>query len=74
MTWNEVEDLWFLIYTGLVHQLPRPVAEAIFKRHSTGKAQRDLIMAIAAVVFTDDHTGMLQFLREGSKDTNELGG
>ncbi len=72
MAWNEVETLWFLIYTGLVYQLPRPVAEAIFKRQATGHAQRQLIMAIAAAVFKDDTTGMLEFLKEGSKDTNEL--
>src|SRR5215218_6595778 len=82
MTWNEAELVWFLIYTGLVHQLPRSTAEAIFKRQATGNAQRDLIIAIAENVLhqtekaekvePDPKTALLEYLRTAKKETNNL--
>jgi hypothetical protein len=71
MTWNEAELVWFLIYTCLVHQLPRITAEAIFKRQTTGNAQRDLIIFIADTIL-QDHLDILEFLRTARTETNNL--
>lgn len=71
MKWNEAELVWFLIYTGLVYQLPRDVAEAIFKRHATGNGQRELILSVARVALKG-HPEILQFLDSARKETNNL--
>jgi hypothetical protein len=73
LEWNEAEVSWFLIYTILVHELPRPVAEAIFKRNTTGNGQRDLIIAIASVVLSNpQHTYILDYLVSAKNETNNL--
>jgi hypothetical protein len=71
MAWNEAELVWFLIYTCLVHQLPRPTAEAIIKRQPTGNSQRDLILTIAAQVLKE-HPGILAFLNSARTETDNL--
>jgi hypothetical protein len=71
MAWNSAETIWFLIYTCLVHELPRPVAEAIFKRNQTGNSQRDLILTIASVALSN-HKDILSFLNSAKTETNNL--
>jgi hypothetical protein len=71
MAWNRLELTWFLIYTCLVYQLPRETAEAIFKRHTTGNGQRELIMTIARVALRP-HPEILTFLESASKETNNI--
>lgn len=71
MAWNEAELVWFLIYTCLVHQLPRPTAEAIIKRQPTGNAQRDLILTVAAVAL-EKCPEILAFLNRARTETNNL--
>jgi hypothetical protein len=73
LEWNEVEVGWFLIYTILVHHLPRSVAEAIFKRNTTGYGQRDLIIAIADVALADSkYASILRYLNAAKNETNNL--
>lgn len=49
--WNEVESLWYLIYTCLLHEAPRDKIDVIFRQFLTGRAQRQFIMALADVTF-----------------------
>jgi hypothetical protein len=71
MAWNEAESVWFLIYTCLVHQLPRPTAEAIIKRQPTGNSQRDLILTIAAQALKQ-YPEILTFLNSARLETDNL--
>jgi len=71
VAWNEAETVWYLIYTGLVYQLPRPIADAIFKRHQTGNSQRELILAVAAIALKD-HPDILGFLERAKVETNNI--
>jgi hypothetical protein len=71
--WNEAELVWFLIYTCLLHEVPRPVAEAIFKLNRMGAGQRDLIMAIAEVVLAPpEHRPILDCLTQARRETGHL--
>jgi hypothetical protein len=71
--WNEAELVWFLIYIALTYQLPRPIAQAIFKRQTTGIAQRDLIASIAEAALDDErHKQALAYLNTAKTETNNL--
>jgi hypothetical protein len=73
MEWNAVEVGWFLVYTILVHQLPRPIAEAIFKRNTTGNGQRDLIISVATAALAEEkYANLLKFLVSAKNETNNL--
>jgi hypothetical protein len=73
MAWNEAEQVWFLIYTCLVYQLPRTTIEAIFKKNTTGSSQRDLVMAVAETALAAEEFGdILNFIRQAKKETNNL--
>jgi hypothetical protein len=70
MTWNEAELVWYLIYTCMVHQLPREVADTIIKRHLSN-SQRDLTLALAEVVLRE-HPDIFTFLEKAKTETNNL--
>src|SRR5215208_5152306 len=52
--WSAVETLWYLIFTGLVGETPRPKVDAIFFQFETGAAQRKMIMAVADATYPPD--------------------
>ncbi len=52
--WSEVEELWYLIFTGLMADTPREQTDAIFFLFETGKRQRDLIISVAKATFKPD--------------------
>lgn len=54
-TWNEIELLWYLIYTCLVHELPRDKAKAIYWMFQTFANQRALVMSLADSCFRPKH-------------------
>jgi len=75
VAWNETELVWFLIFTLLVHHLPRAVAEAIFKRSGTGGAQRELIEGVASEsLAAAEFTLLLTAIKLAIADTNALAG
>jgi hypothetical protein len=49
---NNVEMLWYLIFTALLHPALRPAIDAIFDQHKTGGAQRKLISDVAVALKT----------------------
>ena len=53
LNWNEIEVLWYLIYTCLVHELPRKKIDTIFKQFETAASQRNLIAALGDVIFLE---------------------
>lgn len=52
-TWNDIESLWYLIYTCLVHELPRDKANDVYWSHLTFAHQRALILSLAGSCFPD---------------------
>ncbi|MCF8469330.1 MAG: hypothetical protein K9G30_00950 [Parvibaculum sp.] len=48
MNWNEIDQIWYLIFTCLMHETPRDKTDAIFSQFLTAKAQRELILTVAA--------------------------
>jgi hypothetical protein len=46
-----IEQRWYLIFTCLLHQLPRPAIDAIFSQARSGYQQRALILAVAGSIF-----------------------
>ncbi|WP_374397714.1 hypothetical protein [Sphingopyxis sp.] len=47
--WNQVETLWYLIFTGLMDRTERAKVDAIFSMFQTGALQRQLIMTVAPI-------------------------
>jgi hypothetical protein len=58
--WNQVEELWYLIFTGLMPGTDRAVIDAVFNMFQTGSMQRQLITTVAPVSLKFD----IQKLRE----------
>jgi hypothetical protein len=75
---NNVEMLWYLIFTGLIHQTPRTAADAIFNQHKTGGGQRELIRAVATAVLPKNPDGtdgvLFERLVKLRGKTNEIAG
>jgi hypothetical protein len=44
---SQIETIWYLVFTGLIHPTPRRAADAIFHQMRTGHQQRKMIVAIA---------------------------
>lgn len=51
VSWNEIETVWYLIYTCLVHELPRNKADAIYWTFQTFASQRGFIIGLAEPCF-----------------------
>jgi hypothetical protein len=51
---SSIEQLWYLIFTALLHDTPRPAVDAIFNQHRIGAAQRQLILDVANAVLPGD--------------------
>ena len=70
-SWNEVESLWYLIYTCLLHEAPRKKVDQIYKQFQPGSAQRQFVMALADVAFSSEP----EFRKETGKlnaETNKI--
>jgi hypothetical protein len=52
--WNQVEELWYLIFTALMHEADRAKVDVIYDVFHAGALQRQLIMAVAAVALKFD--------------------
>lgn len=52
--WNQVEELWYLIFTCLMRGADRAVIDAIYNMFPTGSMQRQLITTIAPIVLQFD--------------------
>lgn len=52
--WNQVEEIWFLLFTGLLATTPRAITDTIYEQFQTGAMQRKLIMAVAPVALKPD--------------------
>jgi hypothetical protein len=53
--WNDVDLLWYLIYTCFLHETPRNKVDTIIKQFQTGAAQRKFILALADVSLAGEH-------------------
>lgn len=51
--WSEIELLWELIFTCVLHEAPRRKIDVVLRQFQTGAAQRQVIMAVADVAFAD---------------------
>jgi hypothetical protein len=56
---SSIETIWYLIFTTLIHQTPRPAADAIFHQIKTGYQQRQMIVAVANATFPKDSESLL---------------
>lgn len=52
--WNEIDLLWYLIGTCLLHELPRDKTDQIYRQFATGKVRREFIMSVANIAFKPD--------------------
>jgi hypothetical protein len=52
--WNQVEELWYLIFTVLMHDTQREKADAIYDQFNAGSQQRELTMRIAPIALAHD--------------------
>lgn len=68
---SEIDTLWYLIFTCLMHQTPRAIADAIVNVHRTGEGQRQPILAVAAVVFPRG-SAAIKFLGQLKQRTDEI--
>lgn len=71
ITWNSIESLWYLIFTGLMYETPRSKVDKIFRQFNTSSAQRQMIMSIAEVAFSE-HPKFLERLKGLNKTTDNL--
>src|SRR5438128_12634083 len=44
---NNLEQLWYLIFTCLLYRAPRSAIDAVFEQHKTGGGQRKMIVDVA---------------------------
>jgi hypothetical protein len=56
---SSIETIWYLIFTALIHQTPRPAADAIFHQIKTGYQQRQMIVAVANATLPKDSEALL---------------
>jgi hypothetical protein len=49
--WSEIELLWELVFTCILHEAPRAKIDIILRQFQIGAAQRQMIMAVADVAF-----------------------
>lgn len=71
--WNDIEQNWYLIYTILVHELPRNKADVMYRQFRTSAAQREFIQHIAGVAF-DAETDLLKAIGKLKTRTDEIAG
>jgi hypothetical protein len=67
--WNSIEDLWYLLYTCVTHELPREKADAIYRQLPTGNAHRKMILAVGEITFVELPV-YIQELRDLISETN----
>jgi hypothetical protein len=56
---SSIETIWYLIFTTLIPQTPRPAVDAIFQQIRTGHQQRQLIVSVAEAVLPKDSDALL---------------
>ena len=56
---SEIEALWYIAFTALMHQTPRQITDAMINVQRTGEGQRQIIMAVASVLFPDETANRL---------------
>ena len=56
---SSIETIWYLIFTTLIHQIPRPAVDAIFHQIRTGHQQRQMIVAVADATLSKDSPALL---------------
>ena len=69
--WNEVELIWYLIYTAMLHETPRKKVDKIYQFFITGAAKRQFVLNLADVAFTKEELDWVSYL---ASQTDELGG
>jgi hypothetical protein len=52
--WNQVEELWYLIFTVLMDETDRDKTDAIYDLFHSGNRQRELIMRVAPIALRSD--------------------
>jgi hypothetical protein len=53
-TWNQVENLWYLMFTVLMAETDRDKTDAIYDMFQTGAMQRQLFMRVAPIALKYD--------------------
>src|SRR5690606_20441360 len=69
--WNRVELLWYLIYTGLLHESPRTKVDRVYQYFITGAAKREFTLHLAEVALPDEQ---LEWAKRLADRTGELAG
>jgi hypothetical protein len=52
--WNDVESLWELIFTCVLHEAPRPKIDVILQQFQSSAAQQRMIKAVCDLAFEKD--------------------
>lgn len=66
--WNDVELLWYLIYTGLLPGTPRKQIDRIYSHFLTGAAKLEFTLHLATDVMPDTQLEWLKHLAERTKE------
>lgn len=71
--WNQVELLWYLIYTCLLHELPRQKIDRIYQNFPTITAKLDFTLSLADLAFVETPE-LIEFIKTLSGNTKQLAG
>ena len=61
LLWSRVEVLWYLYFTTLLPDTPRPAIDALYRSHETGNRKRLLISSLVALVHADGSAELAAF-------------
>src|ERR1700704_5983331 len=70
---TDIEGLWYLLFTSLMHQTPREIVDAIINVHKTAEGQRQAIVAVITTLYPKD-TPIRTFLGKLLEQTQTLTG
>jgi hypothetical protein len=64
---SAIENVWYLVFTTLIHQTPRSAVDAIFHQIRTGHQQRQMIVAVADALLPEDSDALLSIKELATK-------
>lgn len=69
---NNLEQLWYLIFTCLLHPAERAAMDIVFNQHKTGGGQRKMISEVAAALKLQLDTKLRAEKRDDLSETEKL--
>lgn len=69
--WNEVDLVWYLVFTRVIYSTPRALADAIYSNSNSSHTRRELIMAAVAAMIAE-HSVLRERIRDLKRKTEKL--